>query len=475
MEDQHNIEVAPQIMSGQERPQPHDLATERAVLSAMLREPQMCVDVVIEHLGEHPEMFYSHIHREIFDAIIEINHDHELKVDALVLAHKLFSRGTLDRVGGEVFLAELYNAVATTAPLESWCKILRDYYCLRQMIGVCSESLQKCYDPESTAINIIEDIEKSVFNVRHATERSQMVDIRTGLIEEFNRIQDVLNKKVKPGIHTGFPRLDALTGGLKPGEMFVLAARPSIGKTAIALNIVRNIALGKDRAKVLLFSLEMTAGQITRRLMCTEADVPESSFLDGTFRPADFSKLTQAVTALRSACIFIDPTPALTVGALQARARRMKMMHDIDVVVIDYLQLMKAGGRVESRQNEVAEISSGIKQLAKDLNVPVLVLAQLNRDIEKGTDPNALPKLSHLRESGAIEQDADVIVFLYRDDAYNKSEDNPKKGIAEIIIGKQRNGPTGTVELSYLNKYTAFENLANIAPSEEMPSGTMPE
>ncbi len=447
-----------EIAAMQERPQPHDTRAERAVLAAMLKE-EICVDIVIENLGEKAEIFYSHIHREIFEAILEVHRDPEKRVDMLVVIQRLMSRGTLERVGGDVFVAELFNAVATTAALESWCKILKDYYALRQMIAVCTDSLSKCYDPDSSAIDLVESVEKQVFEVRHVSEKSQIVSLKENIASTFERILEVLDGKVKPGISTGFRHLDQLTGGLKPAEMFVLAARPSIGKTAIALNIVRNIALGGENVKVAFFSLEMSAEQITRRLICTEADVPESSFGNRSFPKSDFTKLTQAVSALREANIFIDPTPALTIGSLQARARRLKMMHGIDVVVIDYLQLMKAGHRVESRQNEVAEISSGIKQLAKDLNVPVLVLAQLNRESEKGTDPNALPKLSHLRESGAIEQDADVVTFLHRnrDEGKDMTPEQAAAGVAaKLIVEKNRNGATGIVDLRFYPRRMLF-------------------
>lgn len=441
-----------------ERPQPHNLEAERSVLSAMLRDPKVNVDIVIEHLGENPEMFYSHIHREIFEAILTLNREHTIACDLIGVAHQLQLKGALEKVGGDAYLAELYSYVATSVNLESWCKLLRDTFALRRMIGVCTESLIKCYDAECSPSQVVDQIEKSVFDVRNSTERSQMVNLQQSMVDEFQHIQDIINKKINPGILTGYHKLDELTGGLKPGEMFVLAARPSIGKTAMALNIIRNVTLSREHYRVLFFSLEMSAGQITRRLMCTEANVPESSFTQN-FNSSDLTKLTKAVTVLKDAKLFIDPTPALSIGALQARARRMKMLEKIDLVVIDYLQLMKAGARAESRQTEVAEISSGIKQLAKDLNIPVLVLAQLNRDVEKGANPNALPKLSHLRESGAIEQDADVVTFLHRDRDSTKDLTPEKAAMgvdAKLIVEKNRNGQTGIVNLKFYPRRMLF-------------------
>ena len=441
-----------------ERPQPHNLEAERSVLSTMLRDPDINVDVVIEHLGENPEMFYSHIHREIFEAILTLKRERTIACDLVGVAHQLQLKGSLEKIGGDAYLAELYSYVATSVNLESWCTLLRDNFALRKMIGVCTEALIKCYDADCAPNQVVDQIEKSVFDVRNSTERSQMVHIKQSLFDEFRNIQAIINKEINPGILTGYHKLDELTGGLKPGEMFVLAARPSIGKTAMALNIIRNITLCKERYRVLFFSLEMSAGQITRRLICTEANVPESTFTQN-FNNSDMTKLTGAVTVLKEANLFIDPTPALSIGALQARARRMKMLENIDLVVIDYLQLMKAGARAESRQTEVAEISSGIKQLAKDLNIPVLVLAQLNRDVEKGANPNALPKLSHLRESGAIEQDADVVTFLHRDRDSSKDLTPEKAAMgvdAKLIVEKNRNGQTGIVNLKFYPRRMLF-------------------
>ncbi len=457
-----------------EKPQPHNLEAERSVLSAMLRDPENCVDEAIEYLGENPEMFYSHIHREIFNAILELKSGGEMAVDLLTVAHVLTRRGTLDRVGGEVFLAELYGEIATGANLESWCKMLRDSFCLRKMITVCTKSVLNAYDADKAPSEIIEEIEKSVFEVRHAVERSQMVDLKTAMYSEFQRIMDLVNKKIKSGILTGFPKLDSLTGGLKPGEMFVLAARPSIGKTALALNIIRNITLKEDGpSSVLFFSLEMGAGQITRRMICTESEIPESAFTDGSFNDSDMPRLTKACGKIEKAQLYIDPTPGLSIGSLQARARRAKARYNIDLVVIDYLQLMNAGGRSESRQNEVAEISRGIKQLAKDLSIPVLVLAQLNRDIEKSTEPNPLPKLSHLRESGAIEQDADVVTFLHRDrdQTKNLTAEKAANGVpALLIVEKNRNGQTGMVNLKFFPRKMQFVCQSHFTEDDHPPA-----
>ena len=462
-----------------ERPQPHDFSAEKSVLAAMLREPGQCVDIVIEHLGEFPGVFYSHIHREIFEAILEIKNTDGAVGDILGVAHVLRRRGTLERIGGEQYLAELYGHIATTANLESWCNIVRANADLRNMIGVCTESLIKCYDADATPIEIIEQIERKVFEVRNLSEKSEILPFNKNLDKAFANIAEIMKGNIKPGIMTGFKKLDELTGGLKPGEMFVLAARPSIGKTAIALNIVRNVALGPDNASVLFFSLEMTAEQLSRRLLCTESEVPESAFMPqvsdsgASASRVDVRKLTSAISTLRNMKLFIDPTPSLSIGALSARAKRMKMKENIDLVVIDYLQLMKASGKFDSRQNEVAEISGGVKRLAKELNVPVLVLAQLNREVDKNASPEALPKLSHLRESGAIEQDADIVVFLHRDRDKNKdlTDEQAAQGTdAKLIVEKNRNGATGLVHLKFYGNRMLFGTAAKY--DGEPPQGT---
>jgi replicative DNA helicase len=445
-----------------ERPQPHSLEAERAVLAAMLREPRPCVDMVIEQLGT-ADAFYSHIHREIFKAIDALYNESDLGVDLISVAHQLAKNGTLEDIGGEIFLAELYNSIATTANLESWCNIVREFFTLRNMINVCSEALLKCYDDSINAKELIDRIETDLFEVRNVTSRSDIVTLKDTLGETFKNIQALINGEIEIGIATGLPDLDKMIGGMKPGEMFVLGARPSIGKTSLALNLLRNVAVQTSKPRsVAFFSLEMTSEQIARRLICTEARIPESKFFDGSFKNNEMSKLTQAVNALKDAKIFIDPTGGLTIAELRAKARRLKMMHNIEFIAIDYLQLMKADGRIESRQQEVSEISSGIKKLAKELNIPMLVLAQLNREVEKTAGASARPRLSHLRESGAIEQDADIVSFLHRDrdEAKSISLEQDRDGVdAELILEKNRNGQTGIVKMKFFPSRMEFVNV----------------
>jgi replicative DNA helicase len=462
-------------VSGDDRPQPHDLNSEKAVIAAMLLEPKPCVDIAVEKLGSG-DVFYSPAYRAVFKCVTEL-YESESGVDIISVANALEKAGRLEQIGGELFLAETQNSIATTANIETWCAIVREYSILREMINICVQAVEKCFNPEESVDELIGQIEADIFNVRYNHVQSEIVEFKKHIEETFRYVNKIIRKEVEVGIPSQYPDLDSLIIGLKPGEMVVLAARPSIGKTSFALNIVRNVALkGGKGTPVAFFSLEMTAEQLARRMLCTEAGIPETSFYNGEFtKSGDITKLTGAVETLRSANIFIDPTSGITISELTAKARRLKAKHDIQLVVIDYLQLMKAGGRVDSRQQEVAEISSGIKKLAKDLNIPVLVLAQLNREIEKTTGKSSRPKLSHLRESGAIEQDADIVMFLHRDrdetkDITLEAQINGVESL--LIVEKNRNGGTGLVELSFHPQTMEFRSKSRYSEEFEPEQAT---
>jgi len=436
-------------------------------LSAMLRDPEYCIPTATSTFGSNPEVFFSPSHRELFQAVLHlVEKKGEKAVDLVNLAYELQQENKGDAFD-EIALADLYATVATTANIESWCVSLRDLHTLRKMIGVCNESLLHCYDPAANAARLIENFETSVYNIRESGQKQGYLAIRDCVRKEFQYLNDVLENRIEVGIPSGYAQMDKLTGGLKAGEMFVLAARPSIGKTALALNIIRNITFpnrSPKPKKAVFFSLEMTAEQITRRLLCTQADLSEGDFrVKDRLQAADIARLTAAVSEIRKAKLYIDPTPGLTVAELRARARRMYMTKDedgtpmIDLIVIDYLQLMHADvSAADGRQNEVAMISGGLKALAKELNIPVLVLAQLNREIDKNARPDAKPKLSHLRESGAIEQDADVVAFLHRNRDEAKDLPRGQSTKAELIIEKNRNGQIGTVNLLFFPYRTEF-------------------
>ena len=445
-----------------DRAQPHALNVERAVLGAMLREPDSCIDLAVAQFGRQ-EVFYTPAHRVIYAALIEL-HAQRHNADLVSLAQLLKERGKLDAVGGEVYLAELDGSISTTVNLESWCKILVKYATLRRMIDVCSNSLMKCYDADRDVSGLVDEIESDIYAVRHDDAAHTVYSIQELIANEVNSLISIMNNEVEVGIPTGFAAIDEYTGGLKKGEMFVLAARPSIGKTTLGLNVIRNVALHPTKPRaVAFFSLEMTEQQIARRLLCTEAQVSESAFWNHSFLDSDLDKLGRVAEKIEKAQIWIDPTGGLSIAELRAKARRLVSQHKVELIVIDYLQLMTADERLQSREQEVAKISGGIKKLAKDLNVPVLVLAQLNRESEKNASPNARPKLAHLRESGAIEQDADIVTFLHRnrDDTKNNAVTSVE---AEWIVEKNRNGRTGVVKLLF---YPARMEFVPAAPGSD--------
>ena len=411
-------------------------------------------------------MFREPVHAAIYEAMLNLS-ESKLEIDVLSVSDWLSRAGRLEMVGGTEALIELQSHIVSAAHLESWCHLLRDYAMLREMMKTCSNSLNSANRGTTTSNSCwtMWNPASSMSATNSSSPKSSNCGDSSG--ETFQELNDIADHKCAPGLPTEFPDLDRLIGGgLKPGEMFVLAARPSIGKTALALNIIRNIInreVDGQRKSVLFFSLEMTDKQIVQRLLCTEARVPLSSFYDGSFQKADMTKLTAAVANLRQANLFIDSTSAISVFELRAKARKLRELNKIDLIAVDYLQLMRAGDRAaESRQVEVAAISGGLKAIAKELKVPVLVLAQLSRESEKSNGPkneNPLPKLSHLRESGAIEQDADVVVFLHRnrDDSKEDNAEAQKDGIKSmLIVEKNRNGRTGIVNMRFIPSLMEF-------------------
>jgi len=477
---------------------PCDLDAERAVLASILLEPETLneaktvLSITSGQTAGQPAspggddshfrnvshtVFRDPRHAAIYEAMLSVD-EKGLGIDILTVSDWLLRNGRLEAVGGQAALLDIQGSIASTANVEGWCQILRDFAMLREMMKVCHSSLDLCKSAHKEDVkSLLDSVESHIFNVRNKFVQEEIKTLKQVVVDTFKYFQDVLDKKIEPGIMTGFPELDNLTAGLKPGEMFVLAARPSVGKTALALNIVRNIAMKANakgkRHSIAFFSLEMSAEQIGQRLLCTEAGVSLQSIIERSFKRPDMYKLTKAVSVLKDSEIYIDPTGGISVFELRAKARKLKDLHNIDMVVVDYLQLMKAGDREkESRQVEVSTISGGLKKLAKDLNVPVLVLAQLNRDIEKGQSSKALPKLSHLRESGAIEQDADVVVFLHRnrDDSKENNAEALKAGVdSMLIVEKNRNGRTGKVDLKFYPSLMEFRCITHRFGEEDMP------
>ena len=495
-----------------------DVDTERAVIAALMIDPSAISSAASilgglmaavpnpgEKKGKGPKdidslnrdfftrvaesVFYDRKYAAIYAAILEMN-EKGIGVDILSLSDKLERSGKLSAIGGQDFLLDIQNSIASTANIEAWCKILRDYAMLRELLRTCSSVFEMCKNPENKEVKtLLDTVEAEFFNVRNRFVQPEIKELRFIAEDTLTQLLAIINGKLEPGLPTEYPDLDRLLGGgMKPGEMVVLAARPSIGKTAMALNIIRNIIMkdpggNQPRRNVAFFSLEMSAQQVTQRLLCTEAQVPLSSIMDGSLRKGDVQKLTGAIQELKKASLYIDPTAGISVFELRAKARKLHSQRKLDLIAIDYLQLMKSGDAAssrEGRQVEVAAISGGIKKLAKDLNIPILVLAQLNREGEKSAAggpkdaKDAQHKLSNLRESGAIEQDADVVIFLdrKRDEAKNLTAEQSAAGVpAKLIVEKNRNGQTGIVPLKFRPGLMEFVNSEHIYEPQETSAG----
>lgn len=433
---------------------PQNAEAEQSILGGILLDNQ-ALNNVLEVLVAND--FYSESHRRIFTAIIELSDKNE-PTDLITLTNILKNKKQLDGVGGAAYLASLVDNVPSAANVAYYAKIVKEKAILRQLIGTATGILKNSYDSGMDVDDVLDEAEHSIFEISENKIRPSFYLLKNIIKDTFKTIENLYEKKnLITGVPTGFARLDDLTSGLQKSELIIVAGRPSMGKTAFALNLARHAAVEMG-LPVAVFSLEMSKEQLALRMLAADAKVDSQRLRRGLVGETDWPKLTTAAGRLSEAPIFIDDTPAITVLEMKAKARRLKAENGLEMVVLDYLQLMRASGRRDSREQEISEISRSLKALAKELNVPVIALSQLNRKVEDRT--NRRPQMADLRESGAIEQDADVIAFIYRDEVYNKSEDNPEKGIAEIIIGKQRNGPVGTVKLAFLEQYTSFEQLA---------------
>ncbi len=441
---------------------PHTVEAEQAVLGGLLLA-EHAWDEVADLLSE--EDFYRHEHRLIFRAVADLARQRR-PADAVTLMDHLQSFGLLEEAGGREYLFELAEAAASAANLRAYAEIVREKALLRRLIEVGTRTLDRAFSPEGrSAREIVEEAEQAIYALSEAGERRKAyLDMRQAVTEAFRLIEErSTSEREISGLATGFHDLDRLTSGLQRGDLIIIAARPSMGKTALAMNIAEHAALADSGTPVAIFSMEMSAVQLTMRLISSNGRIDQKQLRDGRLTDENWRRLTGAVSLLSRAPIFIDHTPSLSPLELRARARRLKAAHKIGLIVIDYLQLMQVPGTRENRATEISEISRSLKALAKELDVPVIALSQLNRQLETRTDKR--PVMADLRESGAIEQDADLILFIYRDEYYH--EDSSERGIAEIIIGKHRNGPTGTVKLLFRREFTRFDNLAR----EDYPGG----
>lgn len=433
---------------------PQNTEAEQSILGGILLDNQ-ALNAVLELLGTKD--FYSESHRRIFAAIIELSERNE-PADLITLTNILKSKKHLDGVGGMAYLASLVDNVPSAANIAYYAKIVKEKAILRQLIDTATGILQNTYERGTDVDQVLDEAEHAIFEISENKIRPSFYLLKNIIKDSFKSIENLYEKKdLITGVSTGFDKLDELTSGLQKSDLIIIAGRPSMGKTAFALNLAchAGVELGLP---VAIFSLEMAKEQLAMRMLSADAKVDSQRLRRGLVGETDWPKLTTAAGRLAEAPIYIDDTPAITVLEMKAKARRLKAESGLELVVIDYLQLMRGGGRRDSREQEISEISRSLKALAKELGVPVIALSQLNRKVEDRTDRR--PHMADLRESGAIEQDADLIAFIYRDEVYNKSEDNPEKGIAEIIIGKQRNGPIGIVKLAFLERYTSFEQLA---------------
>jgi replicative DNA helicase len=429
---------------------PHSIDAEMCVLASMMLDREV-IGTAVQILRR--DAFYQADHQIIFDALTSL-YEANRPIDAVIVREELIKRGQLETVGGTAYLGQVLGSVPSAAHGEHYAKIVREKFLLRQLIGASNEILRDAYAPHESAEIVVDKAEKLIFEIAEKKVQGSAAHLGEIAAEVYEMIED----KSRAGIMTGFHELDDYLNGLQAGEMIIVAARPSMGKTAFAMNLVENIASGEARLPCAVFSLEMGRQQLAQRMLCSLSGVDGHKVRKGMMNNEEYVKMAQVVAQLSKIPIYVDDSSQLTVLDLRAKARRLKMQFDIKMIMIDYMQLMDNPG-VESRQQQISEISRGVKAVARELEVPVVCLSQLNRASE-GRDGHR-PRMSDLRESGSIEQDADVIMLLHREDYYRMSDpDFQPDNIAEIIIAKQRNGPTGTVKLTFDNRTTRFKNLA---------------
>ncbi len=433
-----------------ERTLPHNLEAERSVLGAILIQND-AYNMAAELL--RPEDFYRDAHRRIFDKIIALA-ERRTAVDFVTLKEELVRAGELDAVGGPAYIASLVDGVPRATNVEYYAKIVKEKSILRNLIGAANTILQDAYEADQDAAEILDRAEHSIFQIAEGR-------IRTGFISLYDIAQDSVEaiqkaheeKQLITGVPTGFHDLDRLTSGLQRGDLIIIASRPSMGKTSLALNMAQHVGTKTDKT-VGVFSLEMSREQLFLRMLSSESQIDGHNLRTGFLRSDDWGRLTEALGVLGQAKVYIDDSPGMGVLEMRAKARRLAAEHGLHLVIVDYIQLMQGRGRFDNRTQELGAISRALKMLAKELNAPVVVLSQLSRAPEARSDHR--PQLSDLRESGALEQDADVVMLIYREDRYNPQAENDS--VAEIIVAKQRNGPTDTVKLAFIKERTRFEN-----------------
>ncbi|MBU1183200.1 MAG: replicative DNA helicase [Pseudomonadota bacterium] len=432
---------------------PQSIEAEESLFSAILIDNNALLEV-IEVLS--PNDFYKIAHQKIYSSILDLFNKNE-PVDLVTLVNALKEQGRIEEVGGAAYLARFLDIpLATNAT--HYARLVYEKACLRRLIEKATAIVNKCFEDSGNLDEILDFAQSSIFEISEKKIKQAFYPLKDIIDDNFDALEERQGKKsLVTGVESGFTDFDALTSGFQNSDLIIIAARPGMGKTAFALNIARNAAV-KSNVPVAIFSLEMSKEQLSLRMLCSEAKVDSSRLRGGFLSDSDWVNLTDAAATLSQAPIFIDDSPSISSMEIRAKARRLKMNKGLGLVIIDYLQLMKSSFSAERRDLEIAEMSRSLKALAKELKIPVIALSQLNRKLEDRTDKR--PQLADLRESGALEQDADVVAFIYRDEIYNRNEDNPKKNTAEILLRKQRNGPTGEVILTFLSSYTCFKDKA---------------
>ena len=430
---------------------PHSIEAEQSVVGSMIMDKEAIIVASEIITGED---FYNKQYGIVFETMVELN-DEGKPVDLVTLQNRLKEKDVPPEVSSLEFVRDLITAVPTSANIKYYANIVAEKATLRKLIKLNDEISNTCYAGKESLEFILEDTEKKIFNVVQKRNVGEFVPIRQIVMNAMDKIEIAAkNKGSVTGIPTGFIDLDYRTAGMQPSDLILIAARPSMGKTAFVLNIAQHVAF-KQNKTVAIFSLEMSKEQLVNRMFSLESNVDAQHLRTGQLSDQEWEKLIESAGVIGRSNLIIDDTPGISISELRSKCRKYKMEHNLSMIIIDYLQLMSGSGRSESRQNEISEISRSLKAIARELSVPVLALSQLSRAVEQR--PDHRPMLSDLRESGAIEQDADVVMFIYRDDYYHK--DSEKKGVAEIIVAKQRNGPIGTVDLVWLPEYTKFANL----------------
>jgi replicative DNA helicase len=442
---------------------PHSVEAEQGVLGSMLLSPREAIGICVEK-NITDQFFYIPAHQTVYVALVELWNAGQ-GIDLITFTQTLRDRNLLDSVGGAPFITSLFTFVPTAANIGYYLEIVRDKHILREIIGACTEGARRSYEEQDEVDNLLDEVEQRIFAVGEDRFKGQTFTMKDQVMEAIEAIEKLYeNRGAINGLSTGFSEFDRMTSGLHGAEMIVIAARPSMGKTAFVMNIAEHVAV-QEKKPVAVFSLEMSSQQLVQRMLCSRARVNLQKVRDGFLAERDFPSLTAAASKLAEAKFFIDDSAGLSILELRAKARRLKSQHDVQLIVIDYLQLLRSNTRrgQENRQIEISEISAGIKGLAKELKIPIIVAAQLNRNPENRTgDSKGRPRLSDLRESGSIEQDADLVGLLVREEYYADTEEEKQEseGKADLIIAKQRNGPTGDVPLTFRKEFTRFEDRA---------------